>query len=541
MRTRRATTWRPGRDPRAQRHAPEFLLGPAPQVVTPEGSPRVVVGGGGIAGMASAAVLAEAGVQVTLLEREDTLGGRVRSWPVSDDATDTGGFAAGVAADASGTTPRTMSRGFHAFFRQYYNLRGLLRRADPDLSALIPVADYPLVGPDGQRDSFTGIPRTPPFSVAAFAWRSESFTAREVARVNVPRALKLLTVDFPGSFEDYDDMSAAEVLDRLDFPPAARHLALEVFARSFFADPREFSGAELVAMFHAYFLGSAEGLLFDVPRGDYDRVLWAPLGHYLWRQGVQTRVGCTVTAVEEVDGIHGPVRVVAQRGGETTSFEADAVVLATDLAPLQRLVLDATWLGDPAWRERIELLRRAPRFAVWRLWLDTPVAEGTPPFLGTAGLGLLDNVSAVHLFEEEAAAWARATGGSVVELHAYALAPDAREEEVQRDLLRRLHHLHPELRDARAVAQEWLVEEDCGLITPEPWGERPSVESPDPRVVLAGDGIRVDLPVALMERAATTGMLAASALLRRWGRSGPPVWSVPMTGSLAPRRFTGRR
>ena len=29
-----------------------------------------------------------------------------------------------------------MNRGFHAFFRQYYNLRGLLRRADPDLSAL---------------------------------------------------------------------------------------------------------------------------------------------------------------------------------------------------------------------------------------------------------------------------------------------------------------------------------------------------------------------------------------------------------------------
>ena len=24
-----------------------------------------------------------------------------------------------------------MSRGFHAFFRQYYNLRALLRRADP--------------------------------------------------------------------------------------------------------------------------------------------------------------------------------------------------------------------------------------------------------------------------------------------------------------------------------------------------------------------------------------------------------------------------
>ena len=43
-----------------------------------------------------------------------------------------------------------------------------------------------------------------------------------------------------------------------------------MFARSFFADPDEFSAAELVAMFHIYFLGSAEGLLFDVPDDDYD-------------------------------------------------------------------------------------------------------------------------------------------------------------------------------------------------------------------------------------------------------------------------------
>jgi isorenieratene synthase len=90
---------------------------------------RVVVVGGGIAGLAAAAGLASAGVDVTVLEREEELGGRVRSWPVT-------------LADGSSAQ---MSRGFHAFFRQYYTLRSLLRRADPDLRALIPLADYPLV------------------------------------------------------------------------------------------------------------------------------------------------------------------------------------------------------------------------------------------------------------------------------------------------------------------------------------------------------------------------------------------------------------
>ncbi|MBR7503567.1 FAD-dependent oxidoreductase, partial [Mycobacterium tuberculosis] len=61
----------------------------------------VTVIGGGIAGLNAAAVLAERGVDVVLVESGPRLGGRVSAWPLP------GG--------------RTMSRGFHAFFRQYYN------------------------------------------------------------------------------------------------------------------------------------------------------------------------------------------------------------------------------------------------------------------------------------------------------------------------------------------------------------------------------------------------------------------------------------
>ncbi|GMA42077.1 FAD-dependent oxidoreductase [Mobilicoccus caccae] len=511
----RTPRWRPGRDRRAERHAPQTLLDPGVRVREHDPARnRVAVVGGGIAGIAAAAVLAEGGAQVTLLERGDRLGGRVASWTTEDG--------------------RSMGRGFHAFFRQYYNLRELLRRADPGLSHLVPLNDYPLVDAAGNTDSFSGIPLTPPWSVGAFALRSKSFPLAQVARVDLRRATDLLTVDFPASFGDYDGMSAAEVLDRLRFPPAARHLALEVFARSFFADPREFSGAELVAMFHSYFMGSAEGLIFDVPDGSYDRTLWAPLGEYLWRRGVDIRVDAEVTVIEDPEGESGPV-IVHARGH--APLEVDAVVLATDVEPLRRLVGESAWLGDPGWRERIQLLRRAPRFAVWRLWLDTPMASDTPPFRGTAGTGMLDNVSALHLYEDEARAWVAEHGGSVVELHAYALPDDVSEEAVQADLLAQVHRLHPELAGATTVAQGWLVRDDCVLVTPEPWSERPGIVTPDPRVMLAGDGIRVDLPVALMERAATTGMLAASAILQSWGLTGQPVWSVPTTGVLARRRF----
>ena len=49
-------------------------------------------------------------------------------------------------------------------------------------------------------------------------------------------------------------------------------------------------------------------------------------------------------------------------------------------------------------------------------------------------------------------------------------------------------------------------------------------------VVLAGDGIRCDWPVALMERAATTGWLAANRLLAGWGLPAHDLWTVPTRG-----------
>src|SRR4029450_10392092 len=160
---------------------------------------------------------------------------------------------------------------------------------DPDLQSLVPLPDYPLISADGGADSFATIPRTPPINIAAFVMRSPSFQLRDLRAVNVPAALELLDVEFPTPFTRYDGEGATEFLDRLRFPTSARPVALEVFARSFFAHPDQFSAGELVAMFHSYFLGSSEGLLFDVPRDDYDSCLWSPLRRLLGRLGVEVK------------------------------------------------------------------------------------------------------------------------------------------------------------------------------------------------------------------------------------------------------------
>ena len=80
------------------------------------------------------------------------------------------------------------------------------------------------------------------------------------------------------------------------------------------------------------------------------------------------------------------------------------------------------------------------------------------------------------------------------------------------------------------------MESDCPLVDTSPWADRPTVATSDPRVVLAGDLVRCDLPVALMERAATTGWQAANQLLTGWGRRGHTLWSPPTSGLLARMR-----
>ena len=380
--------WYPGTDARAVRHPAD---GGRTRLAEDAGS--VVVVGGGIAGMAAATGLAERGARVVLVEPEAELGGRVRAWPLSG---------------ADGEGGRTMSRGFHAFFRQYYNLRSLLRRADPGLDHLVPIRDYPLVMADGPEDSFTGIPRTPPLNLAAFVAKSPSFTLRDLTRVDAGAAMELLDVSFPATFSHYDGESAAHFLDRLRFPPLARHLALEVFARSFFADPDDFAAGELVAMFHAYFLGSSEGLLFDVPDDDYETTLWGPMRRHLERLGVDVRTGESATRLDLSDPRTALVGLAS--GAE---LRPAAVVLAADPTTARGLLLSAG-VDDPAWLERVAAQRLAPPFAVWRLWLDRTAAAGRPPFLGTSGFGPVDNVSLLEQFEAGARSWSDAHGGSVV-------------------------------------------------------------------------------------------------------------------------------
>ncbi len=131
------------------------------------------------------------------------------------------------------------------------------------------------------------------------------------------------------------------------------------------------------------------------------------------------------------------------------------------------------------------------------------------------------------------------TTGSVVEVHSYSVAVDPPQsgsvdpppfEGLREKMLGRLHQLYPETARATILAERILFKQDCPLFSPGSFAQRPTVGTPVDGLVLAGDGIRIDLPVALMERAATTGWSAANQLLAGWGVAGHTLHTVPVQG-----------
>ena len=471
-----------------------------------------VVVGGGIAGLAAATVLAERGIATTVLERETVLGGRAGAAPLRL---------------ATGETVQ-MERGFHAFFRQYYNLRNLLRRISPDLDVLVPLDDYPVLGPHGETQSLAGIPRRPPWNIAALTRRTPELTLPALARVGVREALSMLAFDIDRTYRRHDHRSAAEYLDALRFPPPARRMLFDVFAHSFFNPEADMSAAELLMMFHFYFTGSREGLIFDVARAPFSTALWQPLRGYLANLGVRVATGTAAAAVRRERDRW----LVQSTGAEPGAVAGDALVLALDVPGLQSLLRHTPFRGD-AWADALAGLTTTLPFAVWRLWLDSPTAPGRAPFAGTAGVPLLDNISLFHLFEDESRAWASAHHGSVVELHAYAVPETAAEADIKAALLRGLHRLYPETGTARAIDEAFLLRRDCPAFGPGSHHRRPGVATPHPALYLAGDFVRIDQPSALMERAATAGITAANAILQRWRLPPEPVASVRRSGILA--------
>ncbi|MEQ1506216.1 MAG: FAD-dependent oxidoreductase [Myxococcota bacterium] len=486
------------------------------QVVTPDPSlplrpdraVRVLVIGGGLAGLGTASALAERGVQVVLRERNAYLGGKIGAWPI---------------ALSTGETV-TAEHGFHAFFRQYWNQRAWLDRLGitPGFRS---IGDYRIATRSGRMLGFAGTSPVPVLNLLDLA-RIGVYSFWRVARtVTGERLEALLRYDRDATFAAWDHVSFEQFARDAQLPPTLK-LVFATFTRAFFSDDARMSMAEMIKSFHFYYLSNDQGLVYDHPADDYDVALLEPIRAHLASHGVDVRLSSPVGALER-DG----------DGWVVDGERFDAVVVAADPGAAKALVAPHAALG----------VSTGQRYAVLRLWLDRGTERDWLPFVITERDRVLDAITRCDHLSHQQADWAQARvaaggAGSVWELHCYAVPDDLPDDAIRAALLDEWWQFLPELREAGILGEDLHVRADFPAFHTGAWATRPTTEPGVPGLYLAGDWVKLPWPAMLMEGAQVSALCAANAILASVGVQGWPVYSVPQRGLLhgvpePPRRF----
>jgi len=478
-----------------------------PEKIRQERSVAVI--GGGIAGLAAAAVLSQRGLRVTLFESNDYLGGKIGSWPARfKDGFDT-----------------HVEHGFHAFFRQYYNLRGLLDRFGSS-KYLIPIEDYLISTLDHGNYGFKGIKTTPALNMLSMAKHKVYKLGDMMKNPESRRLLAFLQYDAEKTFAKFDNLSYQQFAELAGLPPEMR-VIFSTFTRAFFAESHLMSMAEMIKSFHFYFLSNDLGLIYDVLRDDFETTFLSPARKYLEKRGVRIQLKKSVKKLE-------------RRGeGFAVGREAfDYAVLAADVVG-SRSIAESSGLfkeENPGSYKKISGLKASQRYSVLRLWMDRGLEQELPFFIFTDRVKLLDSISLYHNLEDASAKWAKKTKGGIFELHSYAVPDDVPgKTEIRKHFLEELYVYLPELKAAKILYEYHQLRDDFTAFHTGLYAGRPTYDPRINNLYLAGDWVKLPYPAMLMEAATTSALLSANAILQSEGLRPEPIFSVPLKGLFAKR------
>lgn len=226
-----------------------------------------------------------------------------------------------------------------------------------------------------------------------------------------------------------------------------------------------------------------------------------------------------VSSVEDVTGL-----------GEI--IEADYFIFAADIPGIRNLFALSSGNPHPVLVSQINELQVADPFAVGRFWFDRDFTWEQSWFTSLSGYRLTDSITLYHKIQGDYKQWAKETGGSVVELHAYCYKE--RDFQDQNALLatfeQELYEIVPELAGATILHRELVNQKNFSGFPPGSYANRPETSIADSNLMFAGDWVKVSFPCGLMERAVTSGLLAANIVLQREGAARRTLRSVSPEG-----------
>ncbi|MEC4895141.1 MAG: 9,9'-di-cis-zeta-carotene desaturase [Oscillatoria sp. PMC 1051.18] len=291
---------------------------------------RVAIVGAGLAGMATAIDLVDAGHEVEIFESRPFVGGKVGSW-----------------VDGDGNH---IEMGLHVFFGCYYNLFKLMRKVGAIANLRLKEHTHTFVNEGGRIGEldfrfFTGAP---------FNGLKAFFTTSQLSAVDkLANSLALGTspivrglVDFEGAMKnirDLDKISFADWFRKQGGNNGSLQKMWNPIAYALgFIDTEHISARCMLTIFQ-FFAVKTEASILRMLAGSPDEYLHQPIVKYLEERGAKIYTRRRVREIlfsgeGEATKVTG---IVVARGDTEATITADAYVAACDVPGIQRLLPQA--------------------------------------------------------------------------------------------------------------------------------------------------------------------------------------------------------
>jgi hydroxysqualene dehydroxylase len=436
-------------------------------------STRVIIMGGGFAGLAAAVELSQRGFEILLLERRNHLGGRAYSF-------------------TDPTTGDTVDNGQHLFMGCYVNTIaflkkiGCLDRLNFQTNTRIDFLDA-----ENGFDTFACPALPAPLHVLAGLFRLKGLTAGDKLRaLNLGPTLR-------GKAQGNDAMTVAGWLQRLrQSDNISRRFWTPMVVATLNESPEAASAQMLIKVLQMAFGGGREGSAIGIAGVGLSDLYTGGARDFIEARGGSIR---TLARVNKILITQGRVSGVELKGGETLA--ADYLISTVPPNVLRQMLDQELLQGEFAYLDRLA----SSAIVSINLWFDRPLTERK--FIGLIGTEIQ------WLFNKDAiSAHSRRSNHLALIISAANQYVQLTKNQLVELALRDLHTLMPQSREARLLHSTIVKEREATIShTVESDSLRPAAQTSIANLILAGDWTDTGLP-ATIESAVLSGNLAAEQI-----------------------------